>query len=170
MSPEQTAFLTFVRTGAFGVIQPEMDVDTVNALLPGCDHRPNPPYERLIGEHVEISFEDRRMTQVRVRFIVYETDPWTTEVAPWFDWLRTVNMQDIEQCFQEQRLGYRCIRFTDDSYAIELLHIPIRLSYDEEWQIDKVFRLYEELDPWHPNLFVDIKTFTPEDAEDNRET
>ena len=170
MSPEQTAFLTFVRTGAFGVIQPEMDVDTVNDLLPGCDYRPNPPYERLIGEHIEISFEDRRMTQVRVRFIVHETDPWTTEVAPWFHWLQTMVMEDLERflLLQEHQVEYRCLGFEDGSCGVELTHPRVWIAYDTPQQIYAIFRLYKDWSPWQP--YTIINTFPHLNAEDNPET
>ena len=170
MSSEQTAFLTFVRTGAFGVIHPEMDVDTVNALLPGCDYRVDLPYTFLVGTHAEVTFEHQRIIQVRVRFMVYEPDPWMTEVIPWFDWLQTATMEDIEQLLQEQQLGYQHIHFTDDSYVIELSHLPIRLAYDTPQQIFALFRRYDGLRPWHPDLVIETKTFTPRDAEDNQET
>ncbi|MEM8535765.1 MAG: hypothetical protein AAGF95_33370 [Chloroflexota bacterium] len=170
MSPEKTAFLTFVRTGEFGVIQPEMDVDTVNALLPGCDYRVDPPCIFLIGSNIEITFEHDRMTQGRVRFTPCEIDPWTLELAPWFVWLGTTAMDRIEQLLQYEKVGYRRLLLTDDAYVIEFAHVPIRLLYDEKQQIDKVFRLYDELHPLRSHLLVDVKTFTPEDAEGNQET
>lgn len=159
MSPAQMAFLTFVQTGTLGIIDPAMDLTTVNTLLPGCDYRTDPPSAFLIGTHIEITFEENRMVQVRVRFITYATESWTVEVAPWFLWLQAAPMEHIEQLLQDQKIGYRRLLLFDDASIIEFVHVPIRLLYDEHQQIDKVFRLYEGLHPLDTGVVIETKTF-----------
>lgn len=137
-------FLTAVKNGKLGILRVQTTREHLTALLGGLEDFESTE-EWIYADCLDVLFDEKtnRVSRVRLRFFPEPSKrAWAKPLQlQWADWLELQNYDAVKEAFMTKGLGFRSIRYTDDSMGLLVVKLPATflILFNERGGIDSLY-------------------------------